>query len=510
MTPDPSQGQPSPNRPPHVEVSHTPPDSEVTLPPADPYLAEIFTLACNPSPEEATALGELIDTLSDSPSSKADARMSYLGDRLANNLTAVSAPIALKGLSSRSLSFTGSFLATLARKEFFRPASGTPPLTQGVEYFQLRAAIASVAVSPEKMFRERDWNTRRNEIEKLSYLPITILRHSAGEEIDVIAVEALKNACPSPSLNRKAAELLSLRESSHSNRVLSEDTVVRLLPILSDCLRDDVTRWLVSSTVDKWLAKGFHAAGEAEQEIKKRAIDECKDFLAGRFVQPPQGAPQTFDFLPLLRHFKDRDSDSVLWELSAHSDTGAALLAEACLENSPERQSATLTQHLKTPVSPEATLESLRLFGYQLSEQADLQLATYLEGYATQMWNRRDDPDYGRSRFESEQLTLAESLRRRLYAEPITSPLLAAIFAPRESEEPGLTFLALLVLQQSAKSSDVPPLCMYQHAPTLQRVAELISLAKRCDQPLAGKLSEVFFFDTPARYGFEVDIEEVE
>jgi hypothetical protein len=152
----------------------------------------------------------------------------------------------------------------------------------------------------------------------------------------------------------------------------------------------------------------------------------------------------------------------MLWNVSARGHAGAALIATACLQDSPAKQGAVFADHLRKSNNLLDDLDVLHFFGYGLSEQTDLLVAASLDTYTREMWKRRLDPLYGTLSFESELQALLLPIRRRLNTEPVTSPILSTLFGSLDRDNQGLQSLSFAALERAATQPDVVPLAVYE------------------------------------------------
>jgi hypothetical protein len=194
----------------------------------------------------------------------------------------------------------------------------------------------------------------------------------------------------------------------------------------------------------------------------------------------------------------------MLWNVSARGHAGAALIATACLQDSPAKQGAVFADHLRKSNNLLDDLDVLHFFGYGLSEQTDLLVAASLDTYTREMWKRRLDPLYGTLSFESELQALLLPIRRRLNTEPVTSPILSTLFGSLDRDNQGLQSLSFAALERAATQPDVVPLAVYESPHILSRVGEFLSRGRQRHQLLSKDLSAALFFDGPARYGFQI------
>jgi hypothetical protein len=428
-----------------------------------------------------------------------------MGHMLGQEHTPAFAEFSLEGLRSKSLPFISSFLATLAKREHQTFAAKLPSSLAAPELTELRAAIATIMLFPEESFLPDARRQHAHEINSLTYLPISILRASAGEEIEPLATSALRFGGLAAASTFKAVALLGHREASCSKPVLSAETINALLPITSDCLRDDLSRALISALLDSWLSKSTPDDCKTAQAIKKVALVNCADTFTGATLQARDCIPNILEYIPLLRHFSGPDTRVMIERLSHDSHAGIALLARACANLATANPYQDLEALLLCDDPIPSTLDAFHVFAYRLSDEADKHLADIFARYTQRLQLLPPGSPAQQETIATIHLALLQSLKRRALTEPAHSQLLSTLFQESAESNYSAKLLALSLVKSLAVASPMAPLALYDDSESLNHITGLIRFLQRQDKQMGDEAAAGLLVDTPACYGFQLN-----
>jgi hypothetical protein len=437
----------------------------------------------------------------------------YIGYRTAAEISPKTVPLAMDILRLHSLASTEEFLSILAQREYGAFMLGGPPALKGDVFAGLRAKIADVAVSPECYFAQKDWERRSEEILSLTTYPITILRACAGPEIEPILIAAATRGGLDSEMNRRALDMLLLREESDPNRrVLSAGAVKAISRATDDLFREPFNRMQLVELLDAWLSKETPTQSEAEREIRDHLVQQWLEYRSSACSVSPGDAPRVFDTIRLLRHFKDPLSQQALREAMNDSHIGISLFAGLCVSGGTGDDLTAISSALQPQASSEDTLRVLRVFGYRVSSEVDAKLWPLFREYIHRTWV--SDVTEGGSRVDdvAQRLVVLQNILRRFYTERFDSPFLEKIFSTVGSDDTAMATLAVNTFVQAVKVDRLPPATFYDRPEKLSSLQAAIRILSKAGREkgndtalqLAIGVQELFVLKGPAAYGFEL------
>lgn len=489
-----------------VDITVTPLD-ELMPPPrsaAGQRVRDLFTVATAKAYAE---IGEILYATESRP------LRSYIGYRTAVQLSPKSVPLAMDILKLHSLHATQEFLTILAQREYAAFMLGASPTLKGDTFSELRVQIAELAVSPECFFAPKDWERDTGEILGLTRYPITILRMSAGREVDRILIAAATRGGLDGETNRRALDLLLLREeSAPRQRVLSSDDMKAISRATDDLLREPFNRMQLVQLLDVWLSKEQNLACDTTQEIRDRLITQWLEYRDSGWSPTASEEPKVFDTIRLLRFFDDPLSRLALSEAAAHSHIGVSLLARLCQNGGSVEDLAAISSALDGQATIANSLMALQVFGYRISSQVDVKLWPLFNDYISRAWGSNVSNNASQSGDIAQRLVVLRGVVRRFYSERFDSPFLERIFSTVGSDNKAMAAVAVNTLVQVSKIDRIPPPTFYDHPEKFGPLQAAIQILYRAGQDnakdvavqLAQGIQELFILKGPAAYGFEL------
>ena len=500
------EGQPAPEHQQPVIVEHVP-LSELSPPPRGAIGSRLKKLFNSPTPDAIAELDQILWT-SDQASV-----LSYFGYRLAQVLSPETAALACEALRRKSIPCTQDLLVGLAQREYCKLMLRERPLLEGSEYSELRKLIASIAVSPECHFIEKDWQEKRRDILTLTTYPITILRGCADRGVDEILLQAATHGGLDPSMNRRALEMLRLRESSDPvKRVLPGFAISEIARETDSYLRDPFNKSQLYGLVDQWTSKQENLPSAGECSIRDQLLYRWKEFQDSAQEIPAEENPEIIEVLRILRHFPDPVSALALKEAAEHPHAGIRIIAKLSLEGQSERAFADLRTCLRKDAHPFDTLAALRVFGYHISPSTDRLLGPVLEEFVQFAWSREAHEKDGNPFLVAQKIVLLQGVLRRFYSEPLDSPFLKPIFDCVGGPNQPMSNVGINTFVQAVEIGILPPPHFYDNAvalTSLRTTLEILSQSANKNEgtdsrALLEAVEELFVMRGPAAYGFEL------
>jgi hypothetical protein len=482
--------------------------SELYRPPRVKGRAKVDALFESGRPEDYEAIGRLIY---ETPS---DRLRSYIGLRLAGDLSPEKAGLACDVIRHRSFQGIHALLCGLAKREFAAILTAEPSVIEGPAYRELRQLIAEVAVEPEFAFMDRERKRFEDLIPCLTSFPITILRRSAGKEIEPALVGAVTRGGLCVDKNRRGLELLILRESASTERVLSDEAIVSIARVLNDPLRDPFTRVLVVSLLDKWLSKQQPLSTQGDIAIRDQLHADWLDYS----IRPPDLAAteslRILDTVRLLRHFEDPVTGLALRKASLHPHPTIALVAKLILPDQREAALTILESRLLGDAPQVLKVQTLRVFGQPISAELDEDLWPIFDRYIRDAWDLSQENDADEDDVATARVIVLQSTLRRFFSEPLSGPFLSNLFASFKAHNPPMSTVAVNTLTRVASLGQIPFLSFYEDMSNMGPVFESARIlwaavekdpSNKGAQRILQKLEEVFVHQGPASYGFEME-----
>lgn len=512
MNVDPNQSNGSntdghkPSKDPRVDITITP--LEGLMPPprsaAGYRVRDLFRKA---TPDAYDEIGNILYNTESRPV------RSYIGYLTAVELSPKTIPLALDILRFRSLHATQEFLTILAQREYGAFMLGDAPSLKGEVFSDLRVKLADLAVSPECYFMQKDWERHAAEIQGLTTYPITILRACAGREVEPVLVAAATRGGIDEEMNRRALDLLLLREESNpSRRVLSPEHVQAIASVTDDLLRGPFNLMQVVQLVDMWLSKEEKQASAAELEIRDGLVRQWNDYRSSEWSASAGDAPKVFDTLRLLRHFGDLDSRRALDDAAKDGHTGISLFSRLCRSGGAAEDVAAVSAALEASAPIADTLMALRVFGCRISPQVDAKLWPVFNDYINRTWGSEVVAPESHQADVAQRLVVLQNMLRRFYSERFDTPFLEQIFSAVGSENKAMATVAVNTFAQAVKIDRIPPPTFYDRPEKLGPLQAAIQILCKAGREkgndaalqLAQGIQELFILRGPAAYGFEL------
>jgi hypothetical protein len=459
-----------------------------------------------PTPQAIAELSDILWTCDRNPS------LSYFGYRLGACLSPQTASLACEVIRRKSFQCTRELLDGLAQREYCHFITGAPPIVGGPEFAEFRKLVADIAVSPDCHFTERDWVRHESEIISLAMYPITILRRSADPTVDRVLLRAVTCGGLDHSMNRRALEILLLRESSDPiNRVLPAMEMSEVMRATGSLLRDPFNIAQLYSLLDLWASKEENLPTPGECAVRDQLLARWVEFKDSRNEIRPEENPKVLEALRMLRHFPDPLSAVSLKEAAEHWHPGIRVLAQLALEGPTDRALADLRKSLRSDNHGDR-IAAVRVFGYHISPAVDRVLVPILDEYAQGLWGSEVNNEGADAVVQAQRIVLLQGMVRRFYTERADSLFLKPIFDSVDEKNCGLLNLAINTFVQVTQMGRIPPPQFYD-APSamlsLRSALNVLSRSAGTDQSggtraLAQAMEELFVFRGPASYGFEL------
>lgn len=484
--------------------------SNLSRPPRIKGRAQVDALFEMGRPTDYEELGRLIYQ------SDSERLVGYVGTRVGAELCPEQVGLACDIMRLRSYHGIAALLSNLAQREFATLFASQPSVTEGPEYAELRRLIADVAVWPEYAFSERDVEKYGDNISNVTSFPITILRRSAGREVDDTVVKAVTRGGLCVDTIRRGLEILTLRESSSADRVLSDEAMIAIARTLTDPLRDPFTRVLVVSLVDRWLAKQQPLFSRGDIEIRNMLHSEWLEFAEKRIDLTGRESITALDAVRLMRHFEDPVTGLALKNATLHPHPTVSLVAKLLHPDQRESALSLLEHRLLGDVPTETKIHAVRVFGQPISPELDEDLWPIFDRYIRDAWELAKSEEADVDDVVTARVMVLQATLRRFFSEPASGPFLSNLFGSFKSENAPMTTVAVNTLTQVASLGQVPPLSFYEDFKNLIPVAEsvrILSDALKKDptnesaREMLEKLQAVFIHQGPSSYGFELEVE---
>lgn len=443
--------------------------------------------------------------------------LAYIGARLADISEPVAVPLMVAGLRMRSYAFVDAFLFGLAAKDRFQASRHRPPPLLGKEFAEVRQLIAEFALDPEVFIPESILRRRGSEIAFSTTLALPVLRRCAGREVEQVAVKALTTGGINAFMNRKACDLLRLREESSPYPVLSDSSIVAVARLLNNDLLDESVAASVGTIVNTWLDKFDGSPSKTGIVLRNMCLETLSSFNGRHGFDFAVDIPKLIRVLGLLRHFNDEGARNVLTRAVKLQDPSLTPVALLSRDGTSAEALTTLAECLDPASPPETRYRALMVFSQSVSQDSDeltfFLLNKYLRDNQRGFEKTKEIPEH----LYQEGALIAVWAARRLQSEPMEWPFLRGLFASLgDGPESGgpLSTLATSVLLEAAKTGRIPPLWMYDSTDMIKAVVRASDGLKerygniQLDNGAKPHeiVDNVFLYGGPRAYGFELEI----
>lgn len=485
---------------------------ELSAPPRNPAGTRLKKLFDTPTPEAIAELSDILWSSEHAPT------LSYFGYRLAQALDPSMAGLACEVIKRRSFACTSDLLVGLAQREYSSFAFGAAPIVAAPEFAEFRRLTADLAVSPDCHFVEREWIKHRGEIITLTTYPITILRRSAGHEVDGILLNAATRCGLDEGMNRRALDMLIFRESSvPDKRVLPDLDMVEIARASSSMLRGPFNKAQLFSLLGLWASKRENLPSTGECAIRDHLLQEWLDFKDSAVQVRPEEHPRIIEVVRLLRHFPDPVCSLVLKEAAEHPHAGIRIVAKFAQEGAVESALSDLRECLSPDADLTVTLSALRVFAQHISPSIDAMLFPILDEYVQRTWSLGPREESGQGIIWAQKVILLQGMVRRFFNERADSPFLRPIFDCVGTTNEAMANVAINTFVQAVQMEKIPPSHFYDSHSVLGALRLTIQILaqgvkgndksveeRQRGQALVSALEELFVMRGPAAYGFEL------
>jgi len=454
------------------------------------------------------ALAELREILYTTESRPA---LTFIGDRLGKVLGPKHVALAVDLLRLKNLASTDGFLRSLVRHEQIAVSRGFPSVLASEEMSPLRAELAKFCVSPDLFVSRSAWAGHHDEIQRLSFFPIVLLRQTACAQAATILVTGATRDGLDPLMNRRALEALNyFEERSCPHRGIPAKAVAAIVDTMGSLLRDPLNRMDVYAFVDRWLSKPSAHGGTDPTPVREALHQQWREYSKEPIDPVDERGGNAMDVISLLRHFDDPTSQLVREQACHHTNVGVSTLARLSILGGTTCVLSSLLDSIR-PTTPLAQrLSALRVFGYSVSNEIDEHLLSLYRQAVFSAFGASDtSPET--SDIHLERRVLYSVLARRIYTGPLDAPFTSGIVQDAMSKNVAGASLFASTLLSIAREGRVMPLRFYDDPPSLTPIGVAIELlrfqAKTDDTGMSRIADEIeghFILDGPARFGFEL------
>ncbi len=470
----------------------------------------IDTLLAERSEESLSRLRELLPELD-------GGSLAYVGARVADFSEPVAVPLMLAGLKMRSYAFVDAFLFGLAAKDRFQMSRHRPPLLLGNEFSEVRKRIAEFALDPELGVSDAQFRRRAAEINFSTTLALPVLRRCAGREVEEVAVKALTTGGIDPFMNRKACDLLRLREERSPSPMLSESSVISIGGLLESDLVDEVVLAQIGTIVGSWLEKFDGAHSRGGLILRNMFLETVSSFNGRKGLDFSIDMPRLIRTLGLLRHFDDEGAKNVLTRAVKLNDPSLTPVALLARDGASAEALSTIAECLSPGNPADTRLRALMVFSQSLSQTTDqltfFLLNKYLKDNQRDFGKTQEIPGY----LYQEGALVSAWAARRLQSEPLEWPFLRGLLSSLgdgPTSGGAASVLATSAIFETAKTGRIPPLWIYDSTDTIKAVVRASEYLKERygeHQLEDGErphevIERVLLYGGPRAYGFELEI----